>query len=390
MMSLLSLNTLRTLDGEHVVNVADILQSGSSPNKDATNYIGYKREASGSVLRTLADSLEDVISVKDFGAKGNNTTDDTAAINAAIAAAAAYSSRGAGVYFPSGWYNVSATITVPDNVKLIGPGLRSTLIRCTADGGTVGTIINISGSNAGIKGLEIRYSSAQKTTGTGIVSIGSNNILTEFSVMDCYNGIQVSGGTGQRITKFEIYDCKNIGLLVGQNNTAFVNDIFVDEYIISSNDLTNFSLGSVRVVGRVEALFLGRGDLIGSTYPFTSDPGTTQGLRFSNFSQVFFDGHSTAALFNGVNHTSFTDCWFSGRGNNSAIFQNCFGLNFKGIRCYNNNYQGFQCIDCHHFTIDSSDFSFNNTSSGTNKDDIWIGVGAQISTSPTASVMKLA
>lgn len=307
-MSLLNLNTLRTLDGEHVVNVSDILQSGLLPTKDATIYIGYKSEASGYVLRTLADKLEDFISLKDFSAKGNNTTDETAAINAAISAAAAYSSRGAGVYCPAGWYNVSATITVPDNVKLIGPGLKSTLIRCTSDGGTVGTIINISGSNAGIKGLEIRYSSAQNTAGTGVVSTGSNNILAEFSVMHCYNGIKVYRGTGQRITKFEIYDCKNIGLLVGQNNTAFVDDIFVDEYIISSNELTNFSLGSVRLVGRVEALFLGRGDLIGSIYPFTSDPGTTQGLRFSNFNQVFFDGHATAALFNGVNHTSFTDC----------------------------------------------------------------------------------
>ena len=61
--------------------------------------------------------------VTDFGATGNGTTDDTAAIVAAIAAAAPASSlarTGNTVYFPAGTYMVTSTLTVP--AGLVSPG----------------------------------------------------------------------------------------------------------------------------------------------------------------------------------------------------------------------------------------------------------------------------
>lgn len=57
-------------------------------------------------------------SVKDYGAIGNGTTDDTAAINSAIAAAVA--APGGRVYFPPGTYGVTSVIDVPENVTLTG------------------------------------------------------------------------------------------------------------------------------------------------------------------------------------------------------------------------------------------------------------------------------
>ena len=61
--------------------------------------------------------------VMDFGAAGNGTTDDTAAINAAIAAAAPSSSpTGHTVHLPAGKYRVSSTLTVPPGLTLQGDG----------------------------------------------------------------------------------------------------------------------------------------------------------------------------------------------------------------------------------------------------------------------------
>jgi len=66
------------------------------------------------------------ISVKDFGATGNGTTDDTVAIQAAVTAICA---TGGKLYFPSGTYKISATshgivgtINACNNVEIYGNG----------------------------------------------------------------------------------------------------------------------------------------------------------------------------------------------------------------------------------------------------------------------------
>lgn len=72
--------------------------------------------ATGSTLpRTSADRAADFVNIRDFGAKGDRTTDDTAAINAAYAVIGA---RGGGhVVWPLGGYKVSAPIVCFSNTK---------------------------------------------------------------------------------------------------------------------------------------------------------------------------------------------------------------------------------------------------------------------------------
>lgn len=76
--------------------------------------------------------------VKAYGAVGNGTTDDTAAVQAAITAAA--TAGGGTVYFPSGKYWVVPTptkpaLTVPgDNVRLVGAGAKTSWLVKGGDG----------------------------------------------------------------------------------------------------------------------------------------------------------------------------------------------------------------------------------------------------------------
>jgi hypothetical protein len=65
---------------------------------------------------TAAGSVRDWLNVRDFGALGDNLTDDTAAIQAALAAAP----MGGIVYLPAGAYRTSAPLTIPPAVTLQG------------------------------------------------------------------------------------------------------------------------------------------------------------------------------------------------------------------------------------------------------------------------------
>lgn len=83
--------------------------------------IGFLQAGTGSVLRTVEAKLQDTISIKDFGAVGNGSTDDTAAVQAALTAAAV--SPGKYVTVPNGTFAISSNVTVPNGVKgIIGFG----------------------------------------------------------------------------------------------------------------------------------------------------------------------------------------------------------------------------------------------------------------------------
>jgi hypothetical protein len=88
--------------------------------------------------------LNSIVSVKDYGAKGDGVTDDAAAINAAISAVSAV---GGGVVFvPEGVYGFKTTSLAPaDNVTLRGAGRKSVLkfIENTNTGTSAGSGIAI-------------------------------------------------------------------------------------------------------------------------------------------------------------------------------------------------------------------------------------------------------
>jgi len=80
----------------------------------------FKSTQTGGVARAFQPRLEEYISVKDFGAKGDGVTDDTAAIQAAINYA--NSIGGGSVMFPPALYYTTGTLTLKNNVDLIGVG----------------------------------------------------------------------------------------------------------------------------------------------------------------------------------------------------------------------------------------------------------------------------
>lgn len=85
------------------------------------------------VVRTLQNKLDDYVTVKDFGAMGDGTTDDTVAIQRAINQLyrnplISSNNNKVNLLFPAGTYLTTSTIYVPPYSRLIGAGIGNTII----------------------------------------------------------------------------------------------------------------------------------------------------------------------------------------------------------------------------------------------------------------------
>lgn len=104
--------------------------------------IGFTQAGTGAVARTLQGKNRDIISVKDFGAVGDGTTNDAAAINLALAS-------GAKVIDGSGLtYKINSAVTVPAGARFqnftlqIGTaGINAILVNsgCAVHGSVIGS-----------------------------------------------------------------------------------------------------------------------------------------------------------------------------------------------------------------------------------------------------------
>ena len=110
-----------------------------------SSLVGFIQSGTGAVATTVQTKLREFVSVKDFGAVGNGTTDDTAAIQKAITYIYSFAnSSGTGtapaLYFPAGTYLMSSTITMGNT------GYQYTLSPYFYGDG-LGTIIKVTATN---------------------------------------------------------------------------------------------------------------------------------------------------------------------------------------------------------------------------------------------------
>ncbi|WP_319089851.1 phage tail fiber protein [Pseudomonas aeruginosa] len=194
----LASNVLYTDPAGTLKTVQDM--SGSS----GAGMIGYNPSVShfngtvGSELKSLK-SLK-VVVVTDYGATGNGTTDDTAAIQAAITAAG----QNADVVFPSGTYLITSTLTSLTGQRWLGRGgQRGTTIKKGANidmvvVGTLSTILDINLEGVGAtytgKGFVISSGFSQNLVRCRAVNMGGEPLY-----------FANNAGGGANVTAFEGY-----------------------------------------------------------------------------------------------------------------------------------------------------------------------------------------
>jgi len=208
---------------------------------------GFIQSGTGAVQRTVESKLQDVVSVKDFGAVGDGVADDTAALQAALSAGAKK------VVFPDGTYLLNSStegLVVSSNTTVSGYGatIKNTAFQSpsteTAAGDALhcGLIVEIESENIIIEGLTIE--------GPSPLSINQSDM--------CYNsiGINIRGlfdryyidgvddtisGTNKNIT---IRDCT----IYGWYQSGIIAD-YVDNLLIEANNVHTCGRDGIRTYG---------------------------------------------------------------------------------------------------------------------------------------------
>lgn len=260
-------------------------------NFQAAN-VAFKQDGTGAVSTNVAAKLEQVVSVKDFGAAGDGITDDTAAIQAAV-----NSGAGGVVFFPEGIYLISDAISVPANTHLQGTGVGSVIKSLTLVNG---------GSGFGCRQLDIRAVAGVRVSDikfdggslTGLTA-GMRSILcyeaTDYIIQDC---VFVTPGAAVASVNCSRYSILNNDVFIQSTTGVAVHDGIIDQWWGSNN----FQIRGNRV----------RGNGIGR-YGILATATTTQDAPAPVYNYVISENHVFSCINAGI--------WAMGRSGLTYNFQ---------------------------------------------------------------------
>jgi hypothetical protein len=296
------------------------IQDGAIVNADvnaaagiASSKLSFTQSGAGATTRTVDSKLKDIISVKDFGATGNGSTDDTAAIQAAINAARAV--RGA-VYFPPNnvaqSYNITAPLTCDGPITIIGAGPTAVLIY--AVGLSAGQYILdfdlpvTSNYFFDIKGITLR-SNNQAPNGIRLKNT-SYCTLANVQLYDLANGIAITGANC-----FSNYFENLVCYQIAARSISFVSFTGGGHYTFNHCTFTgNYGFEIDSASGISELAFTSCNFEQCVTNSFAAI-GTVQGLSFVGCRTEGLNGSADFLIYpsagNEVTGLSVTGCYFT-------------------------------------------------------------------------------
>lgn len=364
------------IDSTHWESTSQHLLINLLATEKGAQILGYKNQATGSVLRTQSSKNAEFLSVQDFGAIGDGAdhplsekfttltaaqmvypfvtslsqTQDYAGFQAAIDTAGRSGGRGAGVYVPTtnGQYMVDG-VNVNSAVTLYGDGKYGAKIKNRS-----GVCVTLLARFAAVKGLNFEGSGKDSNNTTAVrireslVTVTGNS----FAFFDVCVMAESGYSSAELIVKGNRFAASNYAVFFGggQINSHISHNTYADNY-------THIHVH--------EDLSIGIG-------------GTTEGLVFSN--ELLYAGgkDSTgrrAIEVTGTRWTWFENCMSDLAGGIAAYFEDAKDMKVSLGYYSSNQSTGSPCIKivgaCHNFLMegtcvsDSRSFGVEITKKGT-------------------------
>jgi hypothetical protein len=343
-----------------------------SPNQSATLSVVFTPLAAGSVTGTVAvlsnatnspttiglsgtgGSVTTIVNVKNFGATGNGSTNDTAAINSAIAAL----TPGATLLFPCGTYLTTSQLTLSlSNITIDGSSCA------TIHNTNSGTIMVIGGSGNGNPnyGSSVALSATANELSTSFTTVSGLGVNPGDYVLLHQGGMDSSTGSGN--TGCDPSGCRSELLKVASasGNTITVTTALHDTFNPSVNNataqkmlgpLTGITMKNIVLDGNSSNVY---GLAIAGVADSTVTGITVENVRGSallNRGDFKMSWSNIAVTGAGSAHCG-SSAWFEDQGNlsvNGMVISN-ENPGTSGAGCLDNGAFGFELIGSANSTI---------------------------------------
>jgi len=264
--------------------------------KPTSEQVTFLAAGAGATQRTALDKFRDVVSVKDFGAIGDNVADDTAAIQAAMTFA---ENNNVELRVPAGVYRTTAPLVWSKSLRMIGAPRNGT-----------------NSTPPGTASVCIRASAAMQAVILGPTSTSSSALT--FS--SCFDGINIECST---VADYGIY---------GMTYASTFSNMRV-----SNSKIAAFRVGTI--TNLFENLFIvygtGDGIVVEHASSFGANHTTirnVQCLYLSGFG-IVVNGPTFASASNGVYGVTIESCLMEDC-RKGGIFMTAGIEGFKIDRCY--------------------------------------------------------
>lgn len=256
-----------------------------------------------------------IVSVRNYGAVGDGTTDDLAAINAAYAALPA---TGGVLYFPAGSYKVTGSITtIAKKIWILGQGKENSRILTNQ---ATGNVLDISSTDVKISDMTVV--STVVRSANSLVNVQSG--ATRFEMQSCALSTGFINIT-TAATIVDIHDCQILSPTAATGTGILVNG---GSDLSISHCLVNGTGGAEPLYGiRVQAcgdLNLVDTSIILSGTALQVDPAAGQVVASLNATNTYFDTNASRGVniaptaTGAVVRCSFVQCWMSSNTSNGV------------------------------------------------------------------------
>lgn len=243
------------------------------------------------------------VSVKDFGAKGNGTTDDTAALTAAAA-------LGKAIYLPEGTYKTTSAIPCIAGTAWYGDGPENSVILSSHSGRALDyTDVDTYGVFA--KDIALQGTGS---AGTGLWVSSATEVSSYLHLQNVriYNFAKGTDGTGtytifdSYLEKVDFLSCSTWGFrLTGSQNTVVSCTFRLCGVGVSVDDSSGFSIGGGTFLSPL---------FVGNTYDIDVVNSNVRPLRF-------YGGWFEQTVTQSVKNSVAAETWFQSLSFSDCLFQ---------------------------------------------------------------------
>lgn len=257
-------DTLATLQAKVGINSSTVATSHDYLiDQNSTNIVSLTASlgTTNTNLGTTTTKLNNlnIYNVKDYGALGNGTADDTTAIQNTIDDISTGEAGGGILYFPTGQYIVSSEIAIDGKaLTVLGEGRRSSSIKTN---NATANIFNVKSSYAcSFSGLLID-SSVTKSAGAGISFNGNGGTIHNpfSSVSNCrianqFLGLNFVAAYGFAVENNYFVNTESMGVFVRNTYNVDTGDSYISDNVFDTDNNTNTyaiaqqSSGGLRIV----------------------------------------------------------------------------------------------------------------------------------------------